>query len=99
MEITLLQLLTILGMAAATYSTRALSYLFLRGRGFSPDVKKLFEMMPCCVMVSVVAPSFMTTSIPDLGGLAAALLVAAKKSLILSVAAAVGVDALLMHVL
>ena len=95
MEITLPQLLTILGMAVATYSTRVLSYLFLRGRDFSPDVKKLFEMMPCCV----VAPSFMTTSIPDLGGLAAALLVAAKKSLILSVVAAVGVDALLMHVL
>lgn len=99
MEITLPQLLTILGMAVATYSTRVLSYLFLRGRDFSPDVKKLFEMMPCCVMVSVVAPSFMTTSIPYLGGLAAALLVAAKKSLILSVVAAVGVDALLMHVL
>ena len=48
MEITLPQLLTILGMAVATYSTRVLSYLFLRGRDFSPDVKKLFEMMPCC---------------------------------------------------
>ena len=45
MEITLPQLLTILGMAVATYSTRVLSYLFLRGRDFSPDVKKLFEMI------------------------------------------------------
>lgn len=99
MELTLPQLLTILGMAAATYSTRIIAYLLLRGRDFSPDVKKLFELVPCCVMVSVVAPSFMTTSIPDLGGLAAALLVAARKNLLMSVAAAVGVDALLTHLL
>lgn len=91
--------LAVLAMAAATYSTRLIGYLALRGRTLSPRLQKVLDMMPCCVMMAVVAPSFMTTSAADLGALAVAILVSLRKSIALTVIAAAVTNALLLHVL
>lgn len=90
---------TVLAMAAATYSTRLIGYLALRGRKLTPRVRKVLDMTPCCVMAAVVAPSFMTTSPADLGALAVAVLVSLRKNVALTVIAAVAADALLLHIL
>lgn len=91
--------LAVLAMAAATYSTRLIGYVVLRGRKLSTRVQKVLDMTPCCVMIAVASPSFMTTSIADLAALAVAVLVSFKKNLGLSVAVAVAVNALLLHLL
>ena len=56
-----LDMLAILGMASATYFTRICGYLWLRKHQLSARARAVLESSPCCVMVSVVAPSFMTT--------------------------------------
>lgn len=89
----------VLLMALATYSTRLIGYLALRGRTLSPRLQKVLDMTPCCVMMAVVAPSFMTTSVADLGALAVAILVSMRKNIALTVIAAVATDAILLHVL
>ena len=91
--------IAVLVMAAATYSTRLIGYLALRGRTLSPRLQKVLDMTPCCVMMSVVAPSFMTTSPADLGALVVAILVSFKKNIAFTVIAAVATNALLLHVL
>ena len=57
MSVDPLALLTILGMAVATYATRA-GGLFLIGRvGMSPRLQSWLSYIPGCVLLSIVAPS------------------------------------------
>ena len=97
-ETSLPEFITILGMCAATYSSRLLGYLFLRKREISPRLRTVLDAAPGCVMVSVVAPAFMTTDPADLISLAAAVLVASRANLAVTVVAAVALNALLHHI-
>jgi uncharacterized membrane protein len=97
-HITAAEFVTILAMMAATYSTRVLGWLFLKDRQLSPRMRKLLDAAPGCVMVAVVAPSFMTTVPADLIALAAAILISTRGSLALTVVGGVAVDALLRHI-
>ena len=99
MQISAPVLLAILAMAVATYSTRVFSYLLLRNRPISAEVRKLLDLAPCCVMMAVVGPSFMTTSVPDLLAIGVAIAVSLKKNLALTVIAAVAANALFSHLL
>lgn len=87
--------LAIAAMAAATYSTRIIGWLLLRGRTLSPRLKRTLDASPCCVMAAIVAPAFMTTEPTTLISLAVALVAARTGSLALTVAAAVLSNALL----
>ncbi len=98
-ELHWVELLTILGMCAATYSSRLLGYLFLRNRVLSPQVRKLLDSAPGCVMVSVVAPAFMTTNLADLITLVIVVIAARKVNLAVLVVLAVALNALLRHVM
>lgn len=98
-NLTLPELLTVLGMCAATYSSRLLGYLFLRNRKLSPETRKLLDAAPGCVMVSVVAPAFMTTNPADLVTLIVVVFLAKKMNLAVMVAVAVALNALLRHIL
>lgn len=98
-NLTLPEFLTVLGMCAATYSSRLLGYLFLRNRKLSTETRKLLDAAPGCVMVSVVAPAFMTTNPADLVTLIVVVFLAKKMNLAVTVAVAVALNALLRHIL
>lgn len=53
---------TIAGMALVTYLTRILGYLVLRNRHLSPRARSTMESAPGCVMVSAIAPYFVSTN-------------------------------------
>lgn len=94
-----LEFLTVLGMAAATYSTRALGWLVLRNRTVSARLQRALEAAPACVMASIAAPYFMTTDPVMLLSLAVMTIAALSTNLagtvVLSVLAYAGFNAIL----
>lgn len=63
----------------------------------SPQTRKLLDAAPGCVMVSVVAPAFMTTNPADLVTLIIVVFLAKKLNLAVMTALAVALNALLRH--
>lgn len=67
--------IAILTMAGVTYLTRISGFLLLRGTRLSPRMKTLMDILPGCVLISVIAPviaSGQTASIVGLVGTAIA---------------------------
>jgi uncharacterized membrane protein len=60
MSIDLSTLLTILGMAVATYATRVAGWLLLSGQSFGPRLTAAFEALPPAVLTAVIAPGILT---------------------------------------
>lgn len=89
------EFIVILGMLAATYSTRLIGWLVLRNRPVSPTTQRVLDAAPGCVMISIVAPAFMTTNVVTLVTLAATVLVAFRVNLAWTILFAVGFNALL----
>ena len=83
--------LTIIGMLCVTYSTRLIGYFALRNRILSPRAKQMMEAAPGCVLISVIAPYFVSHKPHELLALAVALLMAARFSMLTTVLAAVAV--------
>ncbi|WP_079222064.1 AzlD family protein [Stenotrophomonas maltophilia] len=75
-------LLTILLMAAVTYLTRILGYLALRNRTLSKRAVTVMEAAPGCVLISVIAPDFVSSHPADLAALAITLLAATRWSML-----------------
>ena len=73
-----LTILTIVLMALTTYLTRIGGYLLLRDRAFSPRIKAVMEAAPGCVLITVIAPHFVTSNPADLLALAISLLAAMR---------------------
>ncbi len=73
---------TIILMAVATYSTRVISYLVLRNRALSPRVTAVLEATPGCVLISVIAPQFVTTNPANLIALLLTVLAATRWSML-----------------
>ncbi|WP_380182757.1 AzlD family protein [Kalamiella sp. sgz302252] len=94
-----LTILTIVLMAATTYLTRIAGYLILRDRMLSARTKAILEAAPGCVLITVIAPHFVTTNPADLLALAISLLAAMRFSLLPVVAISVIVTALLRYLL
>ena len=92
------ELIAIILMAAATYSTRLLGWLMLRGRPLSPKVRRILDAAPGCVLVSIAAPYFFTTNPAHLIALAVAVAVSRRYGLAVTVLSAVGTAALLGQV-
>jgi branched chain amino acid efflux pump len=59
-------LLTIALMALTTYATRIGGYLLLRNRTLSPRAQVMMESAPGCVLISVIAPVFVSRNPADL---------------------------------
>lgn len=78
-------LLTILLMAAATYTTRVLGYVVLRGRTLSRRARLMMEAAPPCVLISVIAPVFASREPADLLALAITLLAATRLPMLATV--------------
>jgi uncharacterized membrane protein len=77
-----LTFVAILLMAAVTYSTRVLGYVGLRNRTLSPRAKVVMEAAPGCVLISVIAPSFVSDRPADLIALAITVTAAARFSML-----------------
>lgn len=91
------EVLTIVAMGITTYFTRTVGFLWLRKHQLSPRAQAVLASSPCCVMVSVVAPAFMTTDPKTLIALFFALALAFKFSLGITICGSVAFMALLQH--
>lgn len=94
-----LTLLTIVLMAVTTYFTRAAGYLILRDRKLSPRAEAVMEAAPGCVLITVIAPHFVTSDPANLLALVISLLAAMRFSLLPVVLISVTVTAILRHLL
>ena len=92
-----IELLTIILMALTTYFTRTVGFVWLRKHKLSPRAQAVLASSTCCVMVSVVAPYFMTTDPKTLVCLAFCMVVAFKFSLGVTICSSVLFMALLQH--
>jgi uncharacterized membrane protein len=78
----LLPIATVALMAATTYVTRIVGFLVLRDRALGPRVRSVMESLPGCVLISVIAPSFVAERPADLIALAVTLFAAMRFSLL-----------------
>ncbi|KQN57973.1 AzlD family protein [Erwinia sp. E602] len=91
--------LTIVLMALTTYLTRVAGYLLLRRRTLGPRTRAVMDAAPGCVLITVIAPHFVTTNPADLLALAVSLLAAMRFSLLPVVAISVAATAVLRALL
>lgn len=91
--------LTVLAMMAVTYSTRIAGFLFLRGRTLGPRLKLVMEAAPGCILISVIAPYFVTGNLADLAALAVMIFCASRMSMLPTVLAGIITAALLRLVM
>jgi uncharacterized membrane protein len=92
-------ILAIVLMALATYVTRIGGYLVLRNRTLSPRAAAVMEAAPGCVLISVIAPSFVSDRPADLLALAITLAAAVRFSILPTVLIGVASAGLLRHLL
>lgn len=90
-------LLTLVLMASSTYFTRVVGYLLLRGRTLSPRMQYVMESLPGCVLISVIAPAFVSERPADLLALVATLAAASRFSLLPTVMIGIASAAVLRH--
>lgn len=89
--------LTILLMAFGTYLTRILGYMALRNRVLSQRMRSVLESVPGCVLISVIAPAFVSQRPADLAGLAITLIAACRLSILPTVTIGILSTGLLRH--
>jgi uncharacterized membrane protein len=92
-------LATIVLMAATTYATRILGYVALRDRTLSPRMLAVMENVPGCVLISVIAPSFVSRDPADLIALGVTLVAATRLSLLPTVVTGVVATGVLRHLM
>jgi len=93
-----MNVLTIVLMASVTYLTRIGGYLFLRDRNLSPRAKAVMESAPGCVLITVIAPSFVTGQVADLIALAVTAVAATRLSMLPTVLIAIATAGVLRSV-
>lgn len=88
-------LTAILFIAATTYLTRVLGYVLLKNKTLSAKQRQILEVVPGCVLISVIAPYFVRDNPADLTAIAIALLAASRFSLLPTVAVSMASAAVL----
>jgi uncharacterized membrane protein len=94
-----LTVVTILLMAAVTYLTRVSGYLLLCNRTLGRRATAVMEATPGCVLISVIAPHFVSSRPADLLSLAITLLAASRLSVLPTILIGVVSAGLLRHLL
>ena len=89
----------ILSVSATTYLTRILGYVLLKNKTLSNKQRKILEVVPGCVLISVIAPYFVKDNVADLLAIAITLLAASRFSLLPTVVISMLSAALLRTVL
>ena len=88
-------LLTILGMLCVTYSTRLIGYFALKNRMLSPRMARTMEAAPACVLLSVIAPHFVSDKPHELIALVITVFMASRFSMMPTVLVAVASSGIL----
>ena len=86
-------------MAAVTYLTRVSGYLLLRNRTLGRRATAVMEATPGCVLISVIAPHFVSSRPADLLSLAITLLAASRLPVLPTILIGVVSAGLLRHLL
>ncbi len=81
--------ITIIGMLCVTYSTRLIGYFALRNRQLSPHAARMMEAAPGCVLISVIAPHFVSDKPHELVAMAVTLWATSRLSMMPTVLIAV----------
>ncbi|MBZ9894175.1 MULTISPECIES: AzlD family protein [unclassified Mesorhizobium] len=92
-------LLTIVLMAGVTYLSRVGGYVVLRNRVLSARATAVMEAAPGCVLISVIAPAFVSKNPADLLALAVTLIAATRFSMLPTVLIGVASAGLLRHII
>lgn len=92
-------LLAIVLMASVTYLTRIGGYVILRNRTLSPRTTAVMEAAPGCVLISVIAPDFVSDNPADLAALAITVLAATRLSMLPTVIVAIASAGVLRHLI
>ena len=92
-------LVAILLVAATTYLTRILGYVLLKNKTLTNKQRKILEVVPGCVLISVIAPYFVKDNVADLLAIAITLIAASRFSLLPTVVISMLSAALLRTVL
>lgn len=90
-------LATIVLMATATYLTRIGGYLFLRGRTLGRRGTAVMEAAPGCVLISVIAPEFVSDNPANLLALAITIMAAMRFSVLPTVIIGIASAGFLRH--
>ena len=77
--------MAILLMAVSTYLTRILGFLALRDRTFDKRITTVLEAVPGCVLISIIAPAFVSNRKADIVALAVTIIAASRLSLLQTV--------------
>lgn len=75
-------LIAILCIAFTTYLTRILGYILLKNKSLSLKQKRILEVVPGCVLISVIAPYFVKDNPADLIAIAITVIAASRFSLL-----------------
>ena len=92
-------LIAILFIAATTYLTRVLGYVLLKNRSLTNKQRQIMEVVPGCVLISVIAPYFVRDNPADLIAIIITLIAASRFSLLPTVAISMASAALFRLVL
>ncbi|MBZ9699287.1 MULTISPECIES: AzlD family protein [unclassified Mesorhizobium] len=92
-------LLTIVLMAGVTYLSRVGGYVVLRNRVLSARATAVMQAAPGCVLISVIAPAFVSKNPADLLALAVTLIAATRFSMLPTVLIGVASAGLLRHII
>ncbi|EKE23880.1 MAG: hypothetical protein ACD_6C00308G0014 [uncultured bacterium] len=79
-------LVAIILIAVTTYLTRLLGYVLLKNKTLTQRQRKILEVVPGCVLISVIAPYFVRDHPADLIALALTLFAATRFGLLPTVA-------------
>ncbi|UOO77997.1 AzlD family protein [Neisseria sp. Dent CA1/247] len=85
----------VMGMLAATYSTRLIGFFMLRNRTLSPRAAAVMDAAPGCVLIAVIAPYFASGKPHELVALAVTILAASRWGMLPTVLIAVASAAIL----
>jgi len=94
-----INLLAIVLMASVTYLTRIGGYVMLRNRTLSPRATAVMEAAPGCVLISVIAPDFVSDNPADLAALAITVLAATRLSMLPTVIIGIASAGILRHLI
>ena len=86
---------TILGMLTTTYSSRLIGFFVFRNRTLSSKAERVMTAAPGCVLISVIAPSFVSDSLHEIIALGLTLLAASRLPMLPTVLIAVGSNGIL----
>lgn len=92
-------LIAILFIALTTYLTRLLGYVLLKNKTLSAKRKRILEVVPGCVLISVIAPYFVKDNPADLITIVITLLAASRLPLLSTVVISMLSAALLRQIL